>query len=554
MKKYLFWGLSAIIAFTSCVNTGLKDVKSKVSFTTKIETKVTDNAFNTNDAIYVEAYDATQAKVGSGIYTYSGGKFTSTSAIEKKADASLSYAAIYPSTYTTLNTEFVFTANTDQSTPEKFEMSDLLVSKADSTADSEPKLTFFHALTNLVLNIEGVDINQCVATFNLKNKVSINVATEEYLEDSSSPVSITPLKTSNGFKVIVAPQEVAAGTEIATISVNGTEYKWVITGMDAVNIMDGYQYSYTMAIDPVVGTSEVKFDGMIQGWGNGGTIGGSGNTTNPPTEGNTITITGGNGLTDQAAAGSFTVGEIGFAYADTYFNTQYKSYNIKKGGNGFIGNTTEIKGLTKIVARTNYQHYNNTLHVGTSADNCNTLITPTNSTVGEYTEYTYVVPEGNTFFKVTNATEYNASTNEFIIHKKEESTGGENPGDGGTEVPYTYEFSDFLTALGITTVPSAGHNITTVDFTELSLTSEKGTSSTSFRLWDDGTLRTYSGNTITFTAKNGKKITKVEFSNSTIESSANVGNVSEKTWTGDTNEVTLTMGKAVNTSIIVTIK
>ncbi len=335
MKKTLILTLGAIVALASCNRKTVEPELSDVSFTTSIQTRVLNNMFEANDSILVKAYSTDGASIGTAKYAYADGKFSSLAAFNKEVATQLSYTAVYPSTYTNFETAFNFVANVDQSSKTNYEMSDLLVAKAAVTAATQPELKFYHAMSNIVLNITGVDPSLCTATFNLKNEASVNIATGTY-EGTGAAVAIKPLTTADGFSVIVAPQAIAANTTIATVTVNNVDYNWVIGASDAADILDGYQYGYTMAIDPVTETFDVVFDGMIMGWEQG-TLGGT--TTGGGNDGGD----GGDGTLPTgpiyeysdfvAALGNITVSSDGFNvesvdFADVSIVTGYGTSNF----------------------------------------------------------------------------------------------------------------------------------------------------------------------------------------------------------------------------------
>lgn len=114
---------------------------------------------------------------------------------------------------------------------------------------------------------------------------------------------------------------------------------------------------------------------------------------------------------------------------------------------------------------------------------------------------------------------------------------------------------DFTALAATETIPNAspsGPNLPAFTYQNVTLTPSQGShQSTAPRWWDNGmtaALRTYAGNTMTFTAPTGKNIVKMEFTNSadtgarTEGFTASTGTLSGlASWTGSAGSVTLTI-------------
>ena len=89
----------------------------------------------------------------------------------------------------------------------------------------------------------------------------------------------------------------------------------------------------------------------------------------------------------------------------------------------------------------------------------------------------------------------------------------------------------------------------TIELADVTLTFDKGSNGNAPKYYTNGTaVRAYGGNTITFTAAEGKSISKIEItfggSDGSNAITANVGTFETNTWTGTASEVILTIGGA----------
>ncbi len=138
----------------------------------------------------------------------------------------------------------------------------------------------------------------------------------------------------------------------------------------------------------------------------------------------------------------------------------------------------------------------------------------------------------------------------YLVVTAVEATGNS---DGSVSTTTILTYSSLLTAMGKTAddvSDTTGLTIEDAVFETFSVTSDKGTASTNFRLWAKGeSIRSYAGNTFTVTADSGYTIKSIVFDAGAI-SSSDVGTVeSTTTWSGDASEVTLTLEKATSYSI-----
>ncbi len=121
-----------------------------------------------------------------------------------------------------------------------------------------------------------------------------------------------------------------------------------------------------------------------------------------------LVIEGANGLPEEKTSNTITVSDISF-YFDAMYYSSYGSYTLLKSDDGYLSNTTEMTGLSEIIATDDYSHYNLSLYVGASADEVTTLVEYVQS--GD--DRVYTIPAGNSYFKIVNESSYAAQADSF---------------------------------------------------------------------------------------------------------------------------------------------
>ncbi len=237
---------------------------SEVSFTTLINTstRVANDAFEEGDQIAVSAFDGTSAHASNVLYSYSSSSnlFSSTSPITYKDELQeLSFTAAYPATFD-IFTATTFGVEQDQSSSDSYELSDLLISYCDATNDRCPKLAFGHVLSSLVINLTDSATAGGTLKIIAKGTATIDVDNKVYASTGET-LEIAPLQSGDqSYKVIFAPQTIAAGELIATYEYGDTTYEWVASS--DLEFLPGYRYIYEWDVDK----NDVTLDGYINGW------------------------------------------------------------------------------------------------------------------------------------------------------------------------------------------------------------------------------------------------------------------------------------------------
>ncbi len=255
MKKILL--LLAVAILASCSDIA-KDVDSadtssdsgSVGFTATIssDSRVQSDQFELNDMISVTAFEEGATYKSDAAYTYNGKVFASEDPIVLKRESHLlSYIATYP-VVDDLASTFSFTVQSDQSTGDNFELSDLLISTAEETNDLSPQLSFSHALSGMVVNFDNGNLaGGGELTIYAKATTAIDLDANSYAPMGDN-VALTPAADgTSSYKVIIAPQTISAGSTVATYKLDGNTYTW--RAKNNLEFEPGCSYEYDWIID-----------------------------------------------------------------------------------------------------------------------------------------------------------------------------------------------------------------------------------------------------------------------------------------------------------------
>lgn len=270
----LIFGAAAVLSY-SCQDAKIEvpTPTDGISFKSSIQTgsKATDVAFEVGDEIGVTAFDDADflnIYADNVAYTYDAtGSFTSTTPISYPDGGSLAFVAFYPTLEDGYSEEFEFEVNADQSNYENYTNSDLMVAQVDPTTELVPELVFSHKLSriNLTINTEADLTNAVVKFLNVKTGVSVYL-NDNWYEGTGATNSITLLAHGDDtFKAILAPQEIAKGTDFVSVELDGKEYITAIEGN--ATLKSGKQYSYALDLD--VENNSLTFDPKINPWEDG---------------------------------------------------------------------------------------------------------------------------------------------------------------------------------------------------------------------------------------------------------------------------------------------
>ncbi len=565
MKKNLLVLLGAFVALTSC-STDKSSVapagKNEISFTLDgIMSRVVDNQFETGDAISVNAFE-NAALYASAEYSYSNGTFTSASPIayDGSDSKSLSYHAAYPAVEN-FSSAFTFEVAEDQ-TGEGYEASDLLVANVAATTDVKPALSFYHTMSNIIINVNGTNVASSAIVFNAQKSVACDITAATYVANGDA-AAITAAKNGNvGFKAVLAPQTFAAGQTIATLTTSTGVYEWTVSA-DKV-FQSGKQYLYTWTVDEVTGENSIEFSGLINDWDsvdggeiNGGSEGGNEGGDVTPDQGDSKTITFDGTELPTAYPADETITVDGFDFVVNLvanFSTQYETsgpIQFKK-AEAYLYNSTAIKNITEVVitlAPEGTQYNNFVVYAGDTA--YPTAIEATSSQEGDVcTDY---IPEGSEFISVVNPSNYTAYAFQIDVvvgdggdgNTGESGNGGTGEGgnEGGNEGGENVNTSsveifasDFTNGGDNTDNGQDGFPLEDTEVVgDFTFTFVDG--STATRNWwykEAWQLRFYTGSVTTISSE--KTITKIEF-DGYPEFTSEDGAYADRVWEGSSNSV-----------------
>ena len=270
MKKYFILAAAAI-TLVACnqkemENGSVQELKS-INLTASINSSVdatrassTDalqnTAFVADKTIFVEVYETGEAT------TYTTGEYTT--AAEGALTGNLYYpsnnnhvdiCAYYPNTISSASTEF--TVSNDQSSEENYQASDLMFATklTDKASGSTHDLTFNHALTKIVVNIEyaanmittGLTTTPTITDVKLNSTVrtaSLTISAGKKAEVDVSDIDIMGTGFDN--TGIIVPQTVAADIPFVTLTYNSATYIYKLPS--AMNFLAGKVYTYTLTL------------------------------------------------------------------------------------------------------------------------------------------------------------------------------------------------------------------------------------------------------------------------------------------------------------------
>lgn len=269
-RKQLFAAIVVSSMLLSCTNslTGTEDLidvdpaEVAITFDPSVNgvTRVISDLFEVGDQITVNAYDGGSIFESDVQYIYNGDLFASEDPIFFEDDSQyLSFRAIYPAVDSFADA-LTFTANSDQSSGDNFEMSDLLYAYVSKTNDECPTLEFNHIMTSVVVDIITPNMGDGVLTLYGATKVVFDFANDDYSVSSSATSVIAASNGSDSFKAILAPQSISTGTLMATYEIDGDIYEWTLDRNYDFEIGCRYSFEWNLI------EGLVSFKSYINGW------------------------------------------------------------------------------------------------------------------------------------------------------------------------------------------------------------------------------------------------------------------------------------------------
>lgn len=252
-KSVLFCSAAALSFACQETNNGVVAPEGAISFRSNINTRATELSFETGDQIGVTAFsdaELTTIYADNVPYTFGAdGVFTSTEPIV--ADGALTFAALYPAQTGAFANEVAFAVNTDQTTAENYELSDLLLAKTEATEEIVPTLAFNHKLSKITVAItSNVDLaDAIVRVVGVKNNATLNVAEGTVAESGDATEITLGGNATDGYTAILVPQSIEANADFVTVTIGNDVYKAVLEGRGKLESGKAYQFSMVIEKD-----------------------------------------------------------------------------------------------------------------------------------------------------------------------------------------------------------------------------------------------------------------------------------------------------------------
>ena len=278
MKKIL-WMMSALcLTLTSCQQTSDDELTEAidgkyVTFTPTMQsvTRATETAFEQGDEISIYTVEGGGTLKSAGNYAdnvryrYTGTAFEAVQTGVAVGETALAYYAVYP--YSTQNSsELTFSVKTDQSTHANLTASDLCTAYAAATTESNVALKFSHRMSRVIVRVTGKDLGSKNISMKLKNvqtQATADLNANTFSGTGATGEVIMGVHSTNAFEAIVAPQSLAAGTELLVVTVDGKEN--LFTLRNAETYASGREVSYDVEIKD--DNTIVVISGDINPWG-----------------------------------------------------------------------------------------------------------------------------------------------------------------------------------------------------------------------------------------------------------------------------------------------
>lgn len=238
--------------------------------------RATDTSFETGDAIGVFAVKSTGNDTKGIIadngnyadnvkYVYSDTKFSpsGTGIAYSEEGTKFYYHAVYPYT-SSIKNKFTFSVKNNQNAHADYTASDLLTAHTSATNEKLVALKFSHRLVKVVIDLSGEEWPSSDATVTFKNvytDVSVDLNTMSFTATGNKGDVVCSSNGNKSFKLILPPQKIAKGTEIANISIGGKNYP--VTSSSDADISSGSQIGFTFIMK---NQEVVEFTGDINPW------------------------------------------------------------------------------------------------------------------------------------------------------------------------------------------------------------------------------------------------------------------------------------------------
>lgn len=222
-------------------------------------TKATESSFEEGDAVSVFASDDYYGELGSynysdnSEYIYSSGQFRPASSEDgityPDEYTSLCFYAVWPYSSSYHGDEIDFEVHVDQSYPEDYAASDLMLAVTDATHSETVDLYFDHLMCKIVINIHGNEFptGEWICMFdNVYTEAVVNLNDRSASAVGELGYVLGSLNGNNSFKVLLPPQTIKNGTEFFYFAIG--EDTWLWTPEQSIILTSGVEYVYDLYI------------------------------------------------------------------------------------------------------------------------------------------------------------------------------------------------------------------------------------------------------------------------------------------------------------------
>lgn len=269
MKKVFLLATAAAV-MAGCQTEKVESPVPELVKIVPVVTKATDVNFENGDKVGVTIMQGETAYATNELLTYGDNVFSGTLKWYPEALTPSTITAYYP--YASAGAPSSFTVATDQT--KGYTASDLIAGKKEDVTPSVNAIVvpFKHMLTKISLeidnqsqaNIASVELRGSKTTADVDLTAMTAVASE-----SSAVETVKAFKVTDNalYSAIVVPQTVAFEMAVTTSTGKELTQKLVST-----ELKQGMQYTIKVKVLPA--DIKVSISGEIEGWGNGGEIGG----------------------------------------------------------------------------------------------------------------------------------------------------------------------------------------------------------------------------------------------------------------------------------------
>jgi len=236
--------------------------------------KIKETSFESGDVIGVFAVDAStgsnelkSSNYRDNVrYRFNGSSFTAVDDAITISDANtkgLAYYAVYPY-ISNAGPTTTFTLKSNQQSHSDYSLSDLCTAYVGPTTSQQVDLLFNHRLCNVIVELQGDNLaskSVSVKATNVQRTVQMNLNANTFVAQGNKGDIQMNSAYTNAYQCIIAPQDIASGTQIFVAIIDGKEMP--LTLSSNFTFKSGCQYLYKLKVE---GDKLVVISGNINPW------------------------------------------------------------------------------------------------------------------------------------------------------------------------------------------------------------------------------------------------------------------------------------------------